>query len=131
MQHPLFLGQRLAVETRSPRSTGLRQKRDAGVHATGLDAEYAYGSIDKVGGSVRKLNMHPRLCAGIDPDMKMKQMRVDWRRYVTCLWMPQNGAIMRSSPDRHTAPFMPSLLKVVHETSALSVTALYAIEGLI
>ncbi|WP_371932981.1 hypothetical protein [Bradyrhizobium sp. CCGUVB23] len=75
--------------------------------------------------------MHPGLCAGIDPNMEMKQVRVDRRRYVTCLWMPPNGAIVSSPPDRHTALFTPAPLKVVRETPALSVTALFAVEDLV
>jgi hypothetical protein len=75
--------------------------------------------------------MHPRLCAGIDPDMKMKQVRVDRRRYVPCIWKPHSGAIVSGPPDRHTALFTSSPLKVVHETPALSGTALFAVKGLI
>jgi hypothetical protein len=75
--------------------------------------------------------MHPGLCAGIDPDMKMKQVRVDGRRYVPCPWKPHRGAIMSGPPDWHAALFTPLPLKVVHETPALSGTALFAVKGLV
>ena len=128
LQHPLFLCQRLDVEAWAPRLARLRQNGDGSIHAAGLDAEFENRGCDQVGRAAAQLDVHLGVGLSIDPDMKMKQMRVDRRHHLPSHRVAKHSAIVSGRPDRNAAALATTSIEVGQEAITLSFAALLAVE---
>jgi len=72
--------------------------------------------------------MHLWFGLGVDANVQVKQMRVDGRGHVSCLWVSEKYAIMRSAPDRHPATFTAKPREIVLKALTLLAPSVLVIE---
>jgi hypothetical protein len=125
LQHAFFEDNGFDVEPRPPRETRLRIGGDRCIHAARLDAEFVDCGGDQFWHAFGQSKMQFWFYRGIDPNMKMEQMHVDWRGNRAGARIVTNRAVGDRGPDRYASSAPPPVLEKRSEALAATCASFF------